>query len=275
MMRDAAAQPEGHGRGPARRCRASAPSSPMRCSCRPAVIRRRCSARCVHLRCLRIRCRVRAPSRLTPQARSRLAEPRVGRTQADRGHGPTIPLGDIIKADRERAAVIVADGAQRRRRPMSRVRRRRFRRRPCRSPAARRVAGVQRALTEYGYGQLKPTGTIGADTQAAIQKFERERQDAGDRPDVGASGARTHGDDRPRRSTSLSPGWRCLVRWPTVLHAIEISHLGGGLSAPLPDRGHVRRGAPARRGGGRRGVRQGRAARRQRDALRAGAADRL
>ncbi|WP_291709774.1 peptidoglycan-binding domain-containing protein [Bradyrhizobium sp.] len=41
---------------------------------------------------------------------------------------------------------------------------------------SRRVAAVQRALTEYGYGQLKPTGTIGVDTQAAIQKFERERK---------------------------------------------------------------------------------------------------
>ena len=40
---------------------------------------------------------------------------------------------------------------------------------------ARRVAAVQRALTEYGYGQLKPTGTVGSDTQAAIQKFERDR----------------------------------------------------------------------------------------------------
>jgi len=44
------------------------------------------------------------------------------------------------------------------------------------SPAARRVAAVQRTLTEYGYGQLKPTGTLGSDTQAAIQKFERERK---------------------------------------------------------------------------------------------------
>jgi Putative peptidoglycan binding domain len=41
---------------------------------------------------------------------------------------------------------------------------------------SRRVAAVQRTLTEYGYGQLKPTGTISADTQAAIQKFERERK---------------------------------------------------------------------------------------------------
>lgn len=41
---------------------------------------------------------------------------------------------------------------------------------------SRRVAAVQRALTEYGYGQLKPTGIIGSDTQAAIQKFERARK---------------------------------------------------------------------------------------------------
>lgn len=42
--------------------------------------------------------------------------------------------------------------------------------------SSHRVAAVQRALTEYGYGQLKPTGIIGADTQAAIQKFERARR---------------------------------------------------------------------------------------------------
>lgn len=42
--------------------------------------------------------------------------------------------------------------------------------------SSRRVAQVQRALTEYGYGQLKPTGTAGSDTQAAIQKFERDRK---------------------------------------------------------------------------------------------------
>jgi hypothetical protein len=44
------------------------------------------------------------------------------------------------------------------------------------NPGQRRIAAVQRALTEYGYGQLKPTGTIGTDTHAAIQKFERERK---------------------------------------------------------------------------------------------------
>ena len=40
----------------------------------------------------------------------------------------------------------------------------------------RRVAAVQRTLTEYGYGQLKPTGTAGTDTQAAIARFEREHK---------------------------------------------------------------------------------------------------
>ena len=44
------------------------------------------------------------------------------------------------------------------------------------SAAGRKIAAVQRALTDYGYGQLKPTGLIGADTQAAITKFERDRK---------------------------------------------------------------------------------------------------
>ena len=47
---------------------------------------------------------------------------------------------------------------------------------PVQSPAARRIAGVQRALSEYGYGNLKITGTMSGETQAAIQKFEREHK---------------------------------------------------------------------------------------------------
>jgi hypothetical protein len=42
-------------------------------------------------------------------------------------------------------------------------------------PSNRTVA-VQRALAEFGYGQIKPTGTVGPDTKAAIEKFERERK---------------------------------------------------------------------------------------------------
>ncbi len=47
---------------------------------------------------------------------------------------------------------------------------------PAQGPAARRIAGVQRALSEYGYGNLKITGTMNGETQAAIQKFEREHK---------------------------------------------------------------------------------------------------
>ncbi|MHB0772716.1 peptidoglycan-binding domain-containing protein [Bradyrhizobium sp. 5.13L] len=47
---------------------------------------------------------------------------------------------------------------------------------PAQSPAARRIAGVQRALSEYGYGNLKITGTMSGETQSAIQKFEREHK---------------------------------------------------------------------------------------------------
>ncbi len=42
-------------------------------------------------------------------------------------------------------------------------------------PSNKTIA-VQRALTEFGYGQIKPTGTVGPDTKAAIEKFERERK---------------------------------------------------------------------------------------------------
>jgi peptidoglycan hydrolase-like protein with peptidoglycan-binding domain len=42
--------------------------------------------------------------------------------------------------------------------------------------STRRVQAVQRALAEFGYGQIKPTGTVDAETRAAIEKFERERK---------------------------------------------------------------------------------------------------
>ncbi len=42
--------------------------------------------------------------------------------------------------------------------------------------SSRRISAVQRTLAEYGYAQLKPTGVMNAETQAAIAKFERERK---------------------------------------------------------------------------------------------------
>jgi peptidoglycan hydrolase-like protein with peptidoglycan-binding domain len=41
---------------------------------------------------------------------------------------------------------------------------------------SKRVLAVQRALTDFGYGQIKPTGILDAPTQAAIAKFERARK---------------------------------------------------------------------------------------------------
>ena len=41
---------------------------------------------------------------------------------------------------------------------------------------SKRLIGLQRALAEYGYGQIKPSGIMDADTQAAIERFERERK---------------------------------------------------------------------------------------------------
>jgi putative peptidoglycan binding protein len=86
-----------------------------------------------------------------PKAEPKAAEPKA----AD-------PLANLVKATA--GMPVTANGP----RPPASI--------PTAAQAAHRVAAVQRVLTEYGYGQLKPTGTIGSDTQAAIQKFERERK---------------------------------------------------------------------------------------------------
>jgi peptidoglycan hydrolase-like protein with peptidoglycan-binding domain len=43
------------------------------------------------------------------------------------------------------------------------------------APSARIVA-VQRALTDFGYGPLKPTGLYDTETRAAIERFEKARR---------------------------------------------------------------------------------------------------
>lgn len=47
---------------------------------------------------------------------------------------------------------------------------------PSAEPSSKRVLALQRALAEYGYGQIKPSGVVDADTKAAIERFERERR---------------------------------------------------------------------------------------------------
>ena len=44
------------------------------------------------------------------------------------------------------------------------------------APSSKRVLMVQRALAEYGYGQIKPNGTFGPETKDAIEQFERARK---------------------------------------------------------------------------------------------------
>ena len=41
---------------------------------------------------------------------------------------------------------------------------------------SQRVLAIQRALADFGYGQIRPSGTYDPDTRAAIEKFERDRR---------------------------------------------------------------------------------------------------
>lgn len=40
----------------------------------------------------------------------------------------------------------------------------------------KRVLAIQRALADFGYGQIKPSGNYDADTRVAIEKFERDHR---------------------------------------------------------------------------------------------------
>jgi hypothetical protein len=101
---------------------------------------------------------IRAADTSPPEPKSvepKTAEPKAAEPKA------ADPLANLVKAT---AAMPVANVP----RPPAPI--------PAAVSASRRVAAVQRVLTEYGYGQLKPTGTVGSDTQAAIQKFERDHK---------------------------------------------------------------------------------------------------
>ena len=105
--------------------------------------------------------RVVEPRAAEPRALERAAEPKPADPKS------ADPLGNLVKATGTAPATTAS-----------------VLRPPAPIPAStraeltgpRRVAAVQRVLTEYGYGQLKPTGIAGTDTQAAIVKFERERK---------------------------------------------------------------------------------------------------
>jgi peptidoglycan hydrolase-like protein with peptidoglycan-binding domain len=41
---------------------------------------------------------------------------------------------------------------------------------------SKKIMAVQRALADFGYGQIKPTGVLDPETRAAVEKFERDRR---------------------------------------------------------------------------------------------------
>ena len=100
------------------------------------------------------------------------SKPAAPRAAEARSAAASDPMGNLVKSTGQPASAAASTTAVRPPAPIPQPR----------DPLgdlivnSRRVASVQRALTEFGYGQLKPTGTVGSDTQAAIQRFERERK---------------------------------------------------------------------------------------------------
>jgi hypothetical protein len=44
------------------------------------------------------------------------------------------------------------------------------------APSSKRILSVQRALADYGYGQIRQNGIFGPETKDAIERFERARR---------------------------------------------------------------------------------------------------
>jgi hypothetical protein len=111
--------------------------------------------------------RPRPPEADTAPSEPHLAEPKASEFRLPDSKGND-PLGNLVKATVAPPSTTAPPAAN-------------VLRPPAPVPAVQvtgshRVAAVQRALTEYGFGQLKATGTIGPDTQAAIMKFEHDRR---------------------------------------------------------------------------------------------------
>jgi hypothetical protein len=90
-----------------------------------------------------------SPVRMVDMAPARAAP--GGRTQAAASARRNDPIGDLIGSAPAPASTASVAG-----------------------PA--RIAAVQRALSDYGYGQLRLSGTLDEPTSAAIQKFEADRK---------------------------------------------------------------------------------------------------
>lgn len=92
--------------------------------------------------------------------RARPAEITPGKNEPPAAHGPSKPAKTTASVPSGRLSA-----APMRQDPIAQL-----------IAPTKRVLAVQRALSDYGYGQIKPTGILDAETQAAIEKFERARK---------------------------------------------------------------------------------------------------
>lgn len=108
-----------------------------------------------------------ATGSVTPTPRPRPADPAAAPAapakESPQPAAPTIEsmLGPAPKGDRLKVAQTAAPRRTESAAPVA---------------SAARVAAVQRALTEFGYGQIKPSGVADDATKAALERFERERK---------------------------------------------------------------------------------------------------
>jgi hypothetical protein len=91
----------------------------------------------------------RPPDRVIDMAPARTAP--VARTQAATSTRHNDPIGDLIGTSAAPSSTASVGSSA-------------------------RIAAVQRVLSEFGYGQLRPSGVVDKPTTAAIQKFEADRK---------------------------------------------------------------------------------------------------
>ena len=70
-----------------------------------------------------------------------------------------------------------------------------------------RIIAVQRALTDFGYGPVKPTGHLRHRDPRRHRAFREGAAAAGDRPDLRPAGARSRGADRPAAGVTSPSSW--------------------------------------------------------------------
>jgi peptidoglycan hydrolase-like protein with peptidoglycan-binding domain len=81
------------------------------------------------------------------------------------GLRPSAEPNDVLLASIARSALKAQPGAIQRNDPIAAL-----------LAPSRRIVAVQRALTDFGYGPVKPSGIYDTETRAAIERFEKARR---------------------------------------------------------------------------------------------------